>query len=197
MEKETLRREIVDEVRNQFETKLREARRQKTTIEEELESASERWKRERRRLNAEIDRLTAISKPAAAAVPAADEKIKQATSEWETERSRLKKQIARLESAVADAIERSSNPLRSIQPLKEQFEARLEDAAKSHTVVEQQLLRLRAEWDEDRKRLNTEVMRLRRLAPSDKALEAKEKLERLRDGRKPLKKPAFGNWNGG
>src|SRR5215510_6466435 len=57
MEKDGLKKQIFDEVQSQFEAKLREAKRQKTEAEEELESASERWRTERRRLNSEIDRL--------------------------------------------------------------------------------------------------------------------------------------------
>jgi len=57
MDKETIRKQLVDEIQAQFEVKLREAKRQKTHAEEELESASEKWRTERRRLNAEIDRL--------------------------------------------------------------------------------------------------------------------------------------------
>src|SRR6185436_15747020 len=57
MEKDTLRRHVYDEVQSQFETKLREAKRQKSQVEEELESLSEKWRSERRRLNSEIDRL--------------------------------------------------------------------------------------------------------------------------------------------
>jgi len=202
MDKEALRKQLIEEIQGQFESKLRDAKRQKTEAEEELESASERWRAERRRLNSEIDRLesalTEAKDPAArkgapdakgAQVDpqeiakiqkAADEKLKEASTEWETERTRLNTQIARLERSVADAIERSSNPMRSTQPLKEQYEGKLAEAAKYRLELEQQVLRVKAEWDEDKKKTTGEIIKLRRLVPSSKALEAKEKIEKLR-----------------
>jgi hypothetical protein len=59
MDKESPRRQSVEEVQRQFDAKLREAKRQRSVLETELESASERWRAERRRLNAEVDRLEA------------------------------------------------------------------------------------------------------------------------------------------
>src|SRR5438105_14986703 len=107
---------------------------------DDMEEAAERWRTERRRLNAEIDKLEselADAKAAAArkrataateskasagdaaailkAQEAAEEKIKKTAAEWETERAQLKSQINRLEGAVADAIARASNPMRATQ----------------------------------------------------------------------------------
>ncbi len=59
MDKDLLRRQIVDEIQAEFDTKLRQAKRQKEQAEGELEAASERWRAEKRRLNGEIDRLEA------------------------------------------------------------------------------------------------------------------------------------------
>src|SRR5262249_54141246 len=78
---------------------------------------------------------------------------------------------------------RSSNPMRSTQPIKDQFEARLAEAGKKYVVLEQEFLRAKAEWDEDKKRLTNDLLKLRRLAPPSKALEIKEQLERIH-GRK-------------
>ena len=202
MEKDGLKKQIFDEVQSQFEAKLREAKRQKTEAEEELETASERWRVERRRLNSEIDRLeTALTDaketprrkgdskagidPAEVAKiqATAEEKLRNAATEWETERTKLRSQVSRLERAVADTIERSNNPIRSTQPLREHYEARIDDALRQQTEIEQQYLRAKAEWDEDKKKLTGELIKLRRLSPGSKALEAKEKLERSR-GRK-------------
>src|SRR5689334_9107252 len=92
-----------------FETKLREAKRQKAQVEQELESLSERWRAERRRLNSEIDRLeTALleaketrkslapSKSIQSVDPAevtkiqaaAEDRVKKAEQVFETERQR-------------------------------------------------------------------------------------------------------------
>ena len=199
MDVNVLRKQLTEEIQNQYETKLRDAKRQKTEAEEELESAGERWRTERRRLNSEIDRLEAALAEArnpvrtktgdgktagitveelAKVQQAAEEKLKSAAEEWQAERERLVSQNSRLERAVAEAIERSSNPIRSTQAIKDQFEARLDVAAKQRNEVEQELLRIKAAWDEDKKKLTAEIMKLRRLAPS-KAFEVKEKIERI------------------
>jgi hypothetical protein len=193
MDEETLRKQIVDQVQSQFETKLREAKRQKVQAEEELETVSEKWRTERRRLNAEIDRLEAALTEARSGdvkggidpqelerlKAAAADRLKTASDEWATERTQLTAQVSRLERAVADAIERSSNPIRTMQPIREQFEARLDEANKKYLALEQDFLRNQALWDEDKKKLTNELLKLRRLAPPSKALEVKEKLERL------------------
>ena len=57
MEKDGPRKQTVEEIQRQYEGQLREAKRQRALLEAELESASERWRTERRRLNAEVDRL--------------------------------------------------------------------------------------------------------------------------------------------
>jgi chromosome segregation ATPase len=182
-----LRRQITDEVQAQFETKLRQARREKEKAEEELETGSERWRAEKRRLNSEIDRLEAAlvdAKTAAARKrpdsdqksqpldpvaiaklqEAADEKLKKAATEWETERAQLKSQINRLEGAVAEAIARASNPLRSTQSVKEQFEAELNRVAKEKTELEQAFLRGKTEWEQEKLKMTGEMVKLRRAA---------------------------------
>src|SRR5213594_4447439 len=123
MDKDLLRRQIVDEIQAEFDTKLRQAKRQKEQAEGELEAASERWRAEKRRLNSEIDRLETALVDAKAALArkrpdsgkssgidpadliklqeAADEKLRKATALWDAEREQLKSQINRLEGAVA------------------------------------------------------------------------------------------------
>jgi chromosome segregation ATPase len=187
MDKELLRRQIVDEIQAEFDTKLRQAKRQKEQAEGELEAASERWRTEKRRLNSEIDRLEAAladakaarkqpqsdsdRKPAASdplAVArlqeAADEKLKKATAEWERERGQLKSQINRLEGAVAEAIARASNPLRSTQPMKEQFEIELNRVAQEKTEIEQAFLRAKTQWEQEKLKVTGEMVKLRRAA---------------------------------
>src|SRR5262249_6079549 len=138
MEKDLTRRQIVEELQTQYEKKLREAKRQKGQAEEELETASERWRTERRKLNGEIDRLEGAlaeakapskRKPGAIAgidpeevakmKATAEEKFNTASGEWQAERTRLETQVSRLEGALVEALERTSNPIRSVQPIKE------------------------------------------------------------------------------
>jgi hypothetical protein len=194
----------------QFETKLKQLKRQKEQVEEELESSSERWRAEKRRLNAEIERLEnslAEAKTKAAKRTAdngknvgidpaviariqdgANEKLKLATKDWDEERSRLKSQINRLEGAVADAIERSSNPLRTTQSVKAQFEADLERVAREKTEVEQAFLRARTEWEQNKLKMTGEMVKLRRAAqimgeavPREYAPEANPKVRALEE----------------
>src|SRR4026209_1417540 len=109
MNTEALRKEIYEELKTQYESKLRDAKKQKSQLEEELESSSEKWRSERRRLKAEIDRLENAladnrdarrksSDPKAARAEAhdvakvqaaAEEKLKKASNEWDTERAKL------------------------------------------------------------------------------------------------------------
>src|SRR5262245_45752813 len=144
MDKETLRKQLYEEIHSQFEAKLREARREKTQLEEEIESASEKWRAERRRLNSEIDRLEfkvgeargtrrknpdpKSGKPAepeeGSKVQAeAEERIQQAAQAFEGERQQFQAEISRLQRGIADLLERSNNPLRTGQAEKEKYES--------------------------------------------------------------------------
>jgi hypothetical protein len=192
----------------EFDTKLRQAKRQKEEVENELEASSERWRAEKRRLNSEIDRLEAALVDAKAAAArkrpdsggksgldplavarlqeAADEKLKQAAATWDTERAQLKSQINRLEGAVAEAIARASNPMRSTQSVKDQFEAELNRVAKERTEIEQAFLRGKTEWEQEKLKMTGELVKLRRAAqimgrpvPKDDAPEANPKVRDL------------------
>ena len=121
MDKEILRKQIFDEIHSQFESKLRDAKRQKSQVEAELEGSAERWRAERRRLNSEIDRLEAAvadakesrkraaSKSGSAVDPAeiakiqaaAEEKLGAAEESWKIERAEMKERTLR--STLSDA----------------------------------------------------------------------------------------------
>ena len=203
-----------------FETKLREVRKQKSQVEEELESVSERWRAERRRLNSEIDRLEAalvdakdVRRKAPEARPggidpvdvaktqaAADERIKKAERDFETERGKLRTEISRLQRAVAEQIERSNNPMRSTEPIKEQFQAQLDEAFKAKQQVEEELYRARLSWEEEKLKMTGEIFKLRRNAPAapkaikgklddeDRARELEKRLEETSRSREALEK---------
>jgi hypothetical protein len=211
MDNEVLRRQIADELQVEFENKLRQVKRQKEQAEGELESASERWRAEKRRMNSEIDRLEAALVDAKAAAArkragseadqssqgidpsallklqeAADEKLKNAAANWEAERAQLKSQINRLEGAVADAIARASNPIRTTQSVKEQFEVELSRVAKEKTELEQAFLRAKTEWEQEKLKMTGEAVKLRRAAqimgrpvPKEEAPEANPKVRDL------------------
>jgi chromosome segregation ATPase len=156
---------------------------------EDMEEAVERGRVERRRLNAEIDKLESELADAKAELArrratsgqdskgasidpaallkiqeAADDKLKRASSGWETEKSQMKSQISRLEGAVAEAIARASNPMRATQSVKEQFEVQLNRVAKEKTELEQAFLRSKTEWEQERLKMTGEMVKLRRTA---------------------------------
>jgi len=221
MDKEAaLRKQITEELESEFESRLKQVKRQKEQAQEELESASERWRSEKRRLNSEIDRLEGAltearnSKPKRAAdsksagldpaaiaklQEAADEKLKKASQEWDAERARLQSQVNRLEGAVAEAIERSNNPMRATQSVKEQFEVELNRVTKERTELEQAFLRGRTEWEQEKLKMTGEMVKLRRAAqimgkpvPKEDAPEINPK---VRDVEKQLKE-SLAEWNG-
>ena len=194
MDKDSLRRQSVEEIQRQCDAKIREAKRQRSLLETELESASERWRTERRRLNAEVDRLEAAlaearspgkkpvgTKPDRGIDPldvakiqtAADEKIRKAEKAWEAEREKLLKEVSRLQHAVGDLIERSNNPMRSSAPVREDLETKLNMALRAKDKAESVHLREKALWDEDKLRMTGEIIRLRNISALNKAAKGK------------------------
>ncbi len=198
MDEEVLRKRIVDEFQAQFDTKLKQMRRLKDQAEEELESSSEKWRAERRRLNSEIDRLEAAlvdakesprkrggAEPKIQGVDpaevarmqaAGDEKFRKANAAWEEERNKLKSQINRLEGAVADAIARSNNPMRAAQSVRDQLESRVEDLSKQNTALEQTFLRSKTEWEQEKLALTGELTKLKQMSQIMGKTSAKESI---------------------
>jgi len=182
MNNEALRKEIYEELQSQYESKLRDAKKQKSQLEEELEASSAKWRTERRRLNAEIDRLeTALADnrdsrrktgdaktsrtetlDVAKVQAAADEKLKKATQDWDGERTKLQNEIARLQRGVAELLERANNPMRAGQAAREQLESKLEEALKTKQQAEQALLDANAQWEKEKLKLTGEMIKLRR-----------------------------------
>jgi hypothetical protein len=188
---------------------------------DDMEEAAEKWRSERRRLNAEIDKLEAeladskanAARKRASAEPkpsapdpaliqklqdAAEEKVKKASAEWETERAQLKSQINRLEGAVADAISRAANPLRATQSVKDQFEVELRRAMQEKRDLDQAFLRAKTDWEQEKLKMSGELVKLRRTAqimgtpiPKEDAHETNPK---VRDVENQLKE-ALAKWN--
>ena len=178
MEIEALRRQLSEEIATQFEAKLREAKRQKSQIEEEFEQSSEKWRTERRRLNSEIDRLEsalaearqsgrdfAEARPDLAVDPqeiarlqaAADETIKEASQAWEKERGRLQAEISRLQEGIAGLIERSNNPLRSNQIDRGKLDSKYDEAMRAKRQAEDALVAAKAQWEAEKRTLTNEA----------------------------------------
>jgi predicted nucleic acid-binding Zn-ribbon protein len=194
MDKDSPRRQPVEETQRQLDAKLREANRQRSLLEAELESASERWRTERRQLNAEVDRLeTALAearatgrkpigtKPDRAIDPlelarihaAADDRILKASKAWEAEREKLLTEVSRLQRAIGDMLERANNPLRSSAPMREDLETKLTLALRAREKAESVYLREKASWDEEKLRMTGEIIRLRNNSALIKAARGK------------------------
>jgi chromosome segregation ATPase len=178
MEIEALRRQLSEEIAAQFEAKLREAKRQKSQLEEEFEQSSEKWRTERRRLNSEIDRLESAlaesrqsgrdfveARPDLAVDPqeiaklqaAADEKVKEASQAWEKERGRLQAEISRLQEGIAELIERTNNPLRANQTDRGKMESKYDDAMRAKRLAEDALVAAKAAWEAEKRTLTSEA----------------------------------------
>jgi len=180
---------------------------------EDLEETIEKLRLDKRRKDAEIERLETELSDAKIARPqkrgasstdqksqgldpvafvklqeAADEKLRRATDDWQTEKTKLLSQINRLEEAVAEAIARASNPLRSTQSVKEQFEIELKKVVNEKTELEQAFLRSKTEWEQEKLKMTGEMVKLRRAAqimgrpvPKDQAPELNPKVRELED----------------
>jgi len=182
MEIEALRRQLSEEITAQFDAKLREAKRQKSQIEEEFETSSEKWRTERRRLNAEIDRLESAladarqsgreiveSRTDLAVDPleiarlqdAAEEQIKEAAQVWEKERARLQAEISRLQEGIAELIERSNNPLRANPNERGKLESKYDEAIRAKRQAEEALVKAKTEWEAEKLSLLSDTAKLR------------------------------------
>ena len=209
MELEALRKQLSEEIASQFDAKLREAKRQKSQIEEEFELSSEKWRTERRRLNSEIDRLEAALAEArqsgrevsetrtdVAVDPqeiirlqaVADEKLREASLAWEKERARLTAEISRLQESIAEFIERTNNPLRANPNERGKMELKYDDALRAKRNAEEALVRAKAEWEAEKLTLVAEAGKVHKSpAPSsltrkvdDQADKRFQEAERLR-----------------
>jgi class 3 adenylate cyclase len=180
--------QLFDEQQRQFDTKLRETRRQKDEMESELEAAREQWRNERRRLTTEIEELEAevehVREGASQKVPEelqaqarfkldeaarakeqADQERAAAEARWETERARLRAQIETLQGAALQAMEQSHNPTRFALAVREQVDARIKEARKDWEF----------QWEGERKRLTTEIERLKKAGNIDEDKEEKRR----------------------
>lgn len=220
MDKESTRRHSASDTESKLETKLKQAKHEKDIAEEELETAKARWRAERRRLNGEMDKLEAAlaeakkgprkrpseEKKAPTVDPAvitkiqqeAEERFNKAAADWSAERARLKAEILRLEMAVAEALERSSNPLRATQSVRAQLESQIDRVVREKTDIDQAFLRAKTEWQQEKLKMTGELVKLRQTAqvmgkpiPRGNAPEVNPK---VRDLQKQLKE-SLASWD--
>ena len=194
--------QLLEEVQKQFEVKLREARRQKDVIEDELENSREQWRTERRRLTAEIEDLEVeveLAKEGAdhrasedlqaqirfqldeavLAKKQLEHESAEAQARWETERARLKKQVDSLQAAALDAMEQTHNPARFALAVREQVESRLKEARKDWEH----------QWQGERKRFNEEIERLKKIGNIDEKKDAARRVLLQKLGKAPSAGP--------
>src|SRR5262249_51362882 len=183
--------QLVTEVQVQYEKKLKEMKRVHEELEDEFENAREEWRNERRNLSSEIEQLEEAAERAreTAKQQVSDELQSElrfqleeavrsrqqaeadlvlARQKFETERNNLKNQIAGMQASVVEAMERSNNPSRMAAAIREQVDARVKDSKQEWQL----------QWEGERKRLTSEIERLKKAAAPTVAEEKKEAARR-------------------
>lgn len=123
MDAETLRRDITETVQMEFESQVRELRRQKNNAEEELDDKTERWRIERRRLKSEIDKLEEALADARAG--------KVAAAGWEQEREQLMAQVSQLETSL-------TQNAAQLEQLRSEYETKIQELALQNVRLRQE-----------------------------------------------------------
>lgn len=180
--------EVIEELRAQFDRRIREAKRQQDEVEEEFDNARAQWRSERRRLAGEIEELQEnaqnaqqIARQQAVADLHAelqfklDEALREKNqlehelvalqARWELERSKLRSQIASMQGAALESMERLNNPARLAVAVRQQVDAKLSEVTKE----------LELQWGIERRRLSAEI---ERLSQDRDAVEKKEAVRR-------------------
>ena len=194
---------LIDDLLTKFDGESREAKEKHKALEEEFDTARDGWRQERRRLNAEVERLeegaldameTARNQvteefqkqlqfkqeAADKARAQTEEDLKGTQERFEAERVSLKTQIGNLEGRLVEAMERSNNPARAATQIREQVQARLDQARKEW----------QAEWQVERKRPEAEIENAKTAGqPKDPMAEARrlmmERMKAKQEGREP------------
>jgi class 3 adenylate cyclase len=168
--------QLIEEVQSRYEKKIKELRREQEKFEEEFENARDQWRTERRNLNAEIEQLEEAAERARQTTRSqisddmqseirfqleealhARQQLEQnlmiANQKFEAERNNLRAEIATMQGRVVEAMERSNNPARMAMAVREQVEARVSEAKQEWQL----------QWEGERKRLNAEIERLKKM----------------------------------
>jgi class 3 adenylate cyclase len=182
-------------VREQVEARLAEARKEWTL----------QWEGERRRLNAEIDRLKRASGAAdekkeaarrallqklgklppssAASLPTSktadqwEKEFEEAKIQWECERDQLNVKLQRLEQDI----QQHRDTLRSdvYQELRSQYEPKLAEAQSERQRIEQELEALTIQYQDERRRLDAQIDLLQQAIPEAQAAARKQAVAEL------------------
>ena len=172
--------QLLEEVRAQFDKKLKDAKRLLDHQEEETEVVRDQARTERRRLTTEIEELEEalerakeggrqqVSEELQAQIrfqleeaQRAKQQIEQelvaAQAKWESEKSNLKAQIASMQGSALESMERSNNPTRLALAVREQVEAKVKEAKQDWQL----------EWEGERRRLTAEIERFKKAGNID------------------------------
>ena len=184
----------IGDAEEEFALRLRESRKDKARLEEELEDQADRARTERRRLNNEIDELEqslqmarSDLRKARAESPGAGEDNRAELDEAIAERQKtedtfadarkqhaaeiedLKGQSRTLEARLVEALERSSNRARSDDTNNTRVELEIETRTQQLRKEAQTALEdSRKEWESERGKLALEIDRLKRAVASPK-----------------------------
>ena len=193
---------VIDDLQKKFVSEIQEMKQSRTALEEELDAARVEWREERRRLNAEAERpeegatgaletarneitdefqkesQSKLERAEQARAQTADS-FKTAGERFEVERVALKAQIASLEHRLVESMEQINNPARIATEVREQVQARLEEAKKEW----------QEQWDTERRRLEERIAKAKDSGPKDPMAEARrlmmERLKAKQEGRAP------------
>jgi hypothetical protein len=164
MDMEALRKQIAEQVQTDFETQMRELRRMKNNAEEELDSAGERWRLERRKLKADIaqleEKLFAVKTDKANGAG-------NMPREWEQERERLKAQILSLEASLATNIAQT-------EQIRRDYEARTGDLVQRNEILKRELDGMAGGRHSDKNAAIVDAIEVH-LQPADSSIDAEMK----------------------
>jgi class 3 adenylate cyclase len=206
--------QLIAELQARYEEKIRELRKEKDHLEEELETSGEQWRAERRRLTGEIEGLEAEVESAKESVglrssedlqaqvrfqleevtrvkEQLEQELTAAQGRWEVERKRLQAQVDSLQGAALEAMAQTNNPARLALAIRDQVDARLKDAKEQWQM----------QWEGERSRLLSEIERLKNAVSAAPLIDERESarrglLQKLGKGQaEPA--PVTAGWGGG
>jgi class 3 adenylate cyclase len=199
---ETAKEQLVSEISAQYERKLKDSKKREEALEEEVETAREQGRIERRRLTAEIEELEEtlerakesnrqqVSEDLQAQIrfqldeahrakQQVEQELVAAQAKWELEKNSLKALITSMQGSSLEAMERSNNPTRLALAVREQVDAKLKDARKDWEL----------EFEGERKRLTAEIDRMKKAGNVDDKKEAARRALLQKLGKLPAGAP--------
>lgn len=174
------------ELRDELEQRLRKSSRDRKQLETELDTATDRWRSEKRRLHEEIDSLRKATEDAQKYADGGKEiesrlgetqrysrqleiKCEEQTVEYEFRENRNKSKIEDLENRIVELLDRSGNELRVKQGLEDHMATELEARKRSLEAEFRRGTKSNEDrWQGERRRLTVEIERLKKQASARK-----------------------------